>query len=57
MERDGDPISQYLFLLAAKELSYLLKGVDGMGGIKVAPSAPEVNLLLFVDDTDTCFLK
>jgi hypothetical protein len=50
--RQGDPISLYLFLLAAEDLSCLLKTHDQslqLGGIKVAPSAPPVNHLLFVD--------
>jgi hypothetical protein len=43
----------YLFLLAAEGLSCLLKVNDQsshLGGIKVAPSAPLVNHLLFADD-------
>ena len=52
--RQGDPISPYLFLLAAEGLSCLLKSHDQsshLGGIKVAPSAPSVNHLLFADDS------
>lgn len=52
--RQGDPISPYLFLLAAEGLSCLLKVYDQsshLGGIKVAPSAPPVNHLLFANDT------
>ena len=52
--RQGDPISPYLFLLAAEGLSCLLKDNDEsshLGGIKVAPSAPPVNHLLFADDS------
>ena len=52
--RQGDPISPYLFLLAAEGLSCLLKNVNQssqMGGIQVAPSAPPVNYLLFADDS------
>ena len=49
--RQGDPISPYLFLLAAEGLSCLLKGADGVRGIKVAPPTPEVNHLLFADDS------
>lgn len=30
-------------------ISCLLKNVDGVSGIKVAPSAPEVNHLLFTE--------
>ena len=52
--RQGDPISPYLFLLAAKGLSCLLKSQNQssqLSGIKVAPSAPPVNHLLFADDS------
>ena len=52
--RQGDPISPYLFLLAAEGLSCLLKSQSQssqLSGIKVAPSAPSVNHLLFVDDS------
>jgi hypothetical protein len=52
--RQGDPISPYLFLLAAEGLSCLLKSrVDSssLSGIKVAPSAPMVSHLLFADDS------
>jgi hypothetical protein len=52
--RQGDPISPYLFLLAAEGLSGLLKQSQQsphLQGIKVAPSAPAVNHLLFVDDS------
>nr|XP_020198524.1 uncharacterized protein LOC109784346 [Aegilops tauschii subsp. strangulata] len=52
--RQGDPISPYLFLLAAEGLSGLLKNLSEssqLGGIQVAPSAPPVNHLLFADDS------
>ena len=50
--RQGDPISPYLFLLAAEGLSCLLKAHDsGVEGISVAPTAPSVNHLLFADDS------
>ena len=52
--RLGDPISPYLFLLAAEGLSCLLKSQiqsSQLNGIKVAPSAPAVNHLLFADDS------
>jgi hypothetical protein len=51
--RQGDPISPYLFLLAAEGLSCLLKSNQSshLAGIKVAPSAPSVNYLLFADDS------
>lgn len=49
--RQGDPISPYLFLLAAEGLSCLLKGQGGVRGISVTDSAPSVNHLLFADDS------
>ena len=52
--RQGDPISPYLFLLAAEGLSCLLNSRNqssNLKGIKVAPSAPTVNHLLFADDS------
>jgi hypothetical protein len=52
--RQGDPISPYLFLLAAEGLSCLLKHRSQssvLSGIKVAPSAPSVNHLLFAYDS------
>ncbi|XP_073362809.1 uncharacterized protein [Aegilops tauschii subsp. strangulata] len=52
--RQGDPISPYLFLLAAEGLSCLLKSQNQssqLSGIKLAPSAPVVNQLLFADDS------
>jgi hypothetical protein len=52
--RQGDPISPYLFLLAAEGLSCLLKSrVESLSlnGIKVAPSALMVCHLLFADDS------
>lgn len=50
----GDPISPYLFLLAAEGLSCLLKSRNessNLGGIKVATSAPTLSHLLFADDS------
>jgi hypothetical protein len=52
--RQGDPISPYLFLLAAEGLSGLLKQSrrsSQLEGLKVAPTAPVVNHLLFADDS------
>ena len=49
--RQGDPISPYLFLLAAEGLSCLLKSQNGVQRIEVAPEAPLVNHLLFADDS------
>ena len=52
--RQGDPISPYLFLLVAEGLSCLLKSAapnENIRGIKVAEGAPEVNHLLFADDS------
>ena len=52
--RQGDPISPYLFLIAAEGLPCLLKHSSQslvLGGIKVAPTAPVVNHLLFADDS------
>jgi hypothetical protein len=52
--RQGDPISPYLFLLAAEGLSCLIKSKiqpSMLKGIKVAPSALMVSHLLFADDS------
>ena len=52
--RQGDPISPYLFLLAAEGLSGLLKSgsqSSHLSGVLVAPLAPPVNHLLFADDS------
>jgi hypothetical protein len=52
--RQGDPISPYLFLIAAEGLSCLLKFIDessNISGVKVAATAPSVNHLLFTDDS------
>jgi hypothetical protein len=58
--RKGNPIPPYLFLLAAEGLSGLLKQIhpssSHLQGIKVAPTAPAVNHLLFADDS-LLFLK
>src|SRR5664279_4493568 len=52
--RQVDPISPYLFLLCAEGFSALIQDVEERGnikGIKLAPSAPSVNHLLFADDS------
>jgi len=52
--RQGDPISPYLFLLAAEGLSCLLNSrvqSSNLSGIIVATSAPMVSHLLFADDS------
>jgi hypothetical protein len=52
--RQGDPISPYLFLIAAEGLLCLLKDKDqssALNGLKVAPTAPAMNHLLFADDS------
>ena len=51
--RQGDPISPYLFLIAAEGLSCLLKSSSqsSLAGIKVAPTAPTINHLLFANDS------
>lgn len=52
--RQGDPISPYLFLLAAEGLSCLIKAriqSSNLNGIMVSPSAPVVSHLLFADDS------
>jgi hypothetical protein len=50
----GDPVSPYLFLLAAEGLSCLLKSriqSSNLNGICVTPSAPMDSYLLFADDS------
>jgi hypothetical protein len=52
--RQGDPISPYLFLLCAEGFLALLHQAEEVGqlrGIKVVPTAPTVNHLLFADDS------
>ena len=52
--RQGDPISQYLFLLAAEGLSCLLKSKSessNLSGLQVATTAPPVSHLLFADNS------
>jgi hypothetical protein len=52
--RQGDPISPYLFFIAAEGLSCLLKSQSlssELSGIKVAPTAPMLSHILFTDDS------
>jgi hypothetical protein len=52
--RQGDPLSPYLFLLCAEDLSSLLahkEEVRGIEGVRVCTNAPLVSHLLFVDDS------
>lgn len=52
--RQGDPLSAYLFILCGEVLSGLCTRAKERGtlrGIKVARNCPEVNHLLFADDT------
>jgi hypothetical protein len=49
-----DPISPYLFLLAAEGLSCFLKNLhrsSALHGLQVVPTAPAVNHLLFANDS------
>lgn len=51
--RQGDPLSPYLFLLAAEGFSALLQQKQSVGllpGISICPQAPHINHLLFADD-------
>lgn len=52
--RQGDPLSPYLFLLCAEELSSLIMHEEESGnliGVKVSWEAPAVSHLLFADDS------
>jgi hypothetical protein len=52
--RQGDPLSPYLFLLCAEELSSLLlheEEVGGIDGVRLCRNAPSVSHLLFADDS------
>jgi hypothetical protein len=50
----GDPLSPYLFLLCAEAFSCLLHAAEQRGeleGVKVCQNAPNINHLLFSDDS------
>ncbi|XP_041004081.1 uncharacterized protein LOC121249435 [Juglans microcarpa x Juglans regia] len=52
--RQGDPLSPYLFLLCTKGLTSLLKTAarnNTVRGLRVCGGAPEINHLLFADDS------
>ena len=54
----GDPISRYIFLIAAEGLSCLLKSSSRsslLAGSKVTLTVPAVNHLLFADDSMLLF--
>ncbi|KAK7311083.1 hypothetical protein RJT34_08977 [Clitoria ternatea] len=51
--KQGDPLSQYLFLFGAEALSYLLTCalVEGsLAGMLLTPRSPRLTHLLFADD-------
>ena len=52
--RQGDPLSLYVFLLCSELLSGLCKighETGALKGIKIATGCPNINHLLFADDT------
>ncbi|KAL4375261.1 hypothetical protein AHAS_Ahas05G0264100 [Arachis hypogaea] len=51
--RQGDPLSSYLFILAAKSFTVLMKKAlrdNLISGIRLTPTAPVITHLLFADD-------
>ncbi|XP_072056255.1 secreted RxLR effector protein 78-like [Arachis hypogaea] len=51
--RQGDPLSPYLFILAAEMFTILMQEAQEKGyitGLKIAPTAPVLTHLLFADD-------
>ncbi|XP_057747986.1 uncharacterized protein LOC130967184 [Arachis stenosperma] len=51
--RQGDPLSPYLFIIAAKVFTILMdkaKEEGRISGVKIAPTAPAISYLLFADD-------
>ena len=52
--RQGDPLSPYLFIICANVFSNLISKAqldNKIHGIKIAPGAPEISYLFFVDDS------
>jgi hypothetical protein len=52
--RLGDPLSPYLFIICANVFSNLISRApldNKIHGIKIAPRAPEISHLFFVDDS------
>lgn len=52
--RQGDPLSPFLFLLCAKALIHVMQRSSSEGkisGIRLTPSCPVVQQLLFADDS------
>ncbi|CAA7012943.1 unnamed protein product [Microthlaspi erraticum] len=52
--RQGDPLSPYLFIICSEILSGLCRKAQASGkleGLKVARGSPQINHLLFADDT------
>ena len=49
--RQGDPLSPYIFILCSEVLSGLCNRAQDTGQLTVARGCPQVNHLLFTDDT------